>query len=144
MKVLIQSYAERYLKKYHFMPQVNENIPVHIAHQSEKERRDEDLKLYGRYKDDKSVGEHEDGSLSYYMVDATWIKKWRDFVNRQGPMPGPVVNLPVANYICDNRKKTKYRMYDNDYEVKEPEEVYILSEDFWCVFRDRYGCDLQM
>ena len=37
---------------------------------------------------------------------------------------------------------TKYKIHDNDVIVKEPDEVYVLSEDFWSVFRDRYGCDI--
>ena len=57
-------------------------------------------------------------------------------------MPGPVENKPIAEYIDRQRKDTKYRIHDNDVVIKEPDEVYVLSEDFWSVFRDRYGCDV--
>ena len=84
----------------------------------------------------------KDGGLGYYVISADWIKKWRDFVNKRGNMPGPVENKPIAEYIANQRKDTKYRIHDNDVIVKEPDEVYVLSEDFWSVFRNRYGCDI--
>ena len=141
---MLNDYRDRQFKRYHFLPHNNHLITEQVQRQSEKTRRAEDLELYARYRDDKSVQAHSDGSLSYFIISSEWIKKWRDFVNKKGPMPDQVENKPIAKYISDQRKDTRYRIHDNDVDIKEPEEVYILSEDFWSVFRDRYGCDIQI
>ena len=55
-----------------------------------------------------------------------------------------VENKQIAEQIQHQRMDYRYRIHDNDTDIREPEDVYVLSEDFWSVFRDRYGCDLQI
>ena len=55
-----------------------------------------------------------------------------------------VENKQIAEQIQHQRMDYRYRIHDNDTEIREPEDAYVLSEDFWSVFRDRYGCDLQI
>ena len=55
-----------------------------------------------------------------------------------------VENKQIAEQIQQQRMDYRYRIHDNDTDIREPEDVYVLSEDFWSVFRDRYGCDLQI
>lgn len=33
-------------------------------------------------------------------------------------------------------------MHDNLVKLLEPEDYYMLSQNFWEIFRDRYGCDV--
>jgi hypothetical protein len=33
-------------------------------------------------------------------------------------------------------------MHDNHVILHEPSEVFLLSQAFWQMFRDRYGCDI--
>ena len=68
------------------------------------------------------------------MVAAEWIRRWRNFVNKQGPMPGAVENKPIADSICKQRMDTNYKIHDNDIKVKEPEEIFVLSKIFWMMF----------
>lgn len=36
----------------------------------------------------------------------------------------------------------KHSLTDNETQLREPYDYYLLSKDLWCMFRDRYGCDL--
>ena len=144
LDMIMKDYTNREYKRYHFLPHVNGQIPNSVKKQSHEERKQEDLKLYEVYKEDKQVIQSDDGGLGYYLISSEWIKLWRNFVTKNGPMPGMVENKPIADGIQEQRKETRYKVHDNDIQIKEPEDVYVLSEDFWSVFRDRYGCDLQI
>lgn len=98
---------------------------------------------YNKYRYDKSVTELPDGSLVHYVVSTKWIKKWREFVNKRGGLPGVVNNAELASKIMNYREKMQYKqLHDNGIRLREPEDMYFLSEDFWSVFKDRYGCDV--
>ena len=40
------------------------------------------------------------------------------------------------------RRQHGYRLHDNLLHLEEEVESMLLSEDYWAMFRDRYGCDL--
>ena len=86
-----------------------------------------------------------DGGLTYFLISATWIQKWRDFITLKGPVPGPIENRDIAEKIYMQRAIEKvdwYKVHDNHVAMKENEEAYTLSHDFWQMFNSRYSCDM--
>jgi hypothetical protein len=78
----------------------------------------------------------------YYLVCSRWMEKWRKFANGEKEQPGQIDNKVLANKIDSQRKKNNYKLTDNDLTLREPQDFYLLSKEFWGMFRDRYGCDL--
>lgn len=66
------------------------------------------------------VYDKQDGSVYQYLIDAEWIKSWRDFINDTSgdhPMPGPIENSKLARKIQSQRKAKGYRFHDNSVEL---------------------------
>ena len=76
------------------------------------------------------------------MISAKWISLWKKFVNGETSQPGPIGNSALAELIMQRRKRLDYPMHDNKLMLKEPDDFYQLSQDFWDMFRERYGCDI--
>ena len=66
---------------------------------SSAKRIDEELELYRSLKDDDRLI-NVDGGLTYFLISAKWIQKWRDFITHKGEMPGPIENRDLAEKIC--------------------------------------------
>ena len=70
------------------------------------------------------------------------MEKWKKFANGEKDLPGPIENKVLAKKIMSQRKLKNHSITDNEVQLREPQDYYLLSKDFWCMFRDRYGCDL--
>ena len=70
------------------------------------------------------------------------MEKWRKFANGEKEQPGTIENKMLAKKIMNHRQIRKFKLTDNDLQLREPQDFYMLSKEFWCMFRDRYGCDL--
>ena len=96
-------------------------------------RIEEELELYRSLKDDDRLV-NVDGGLTYFLISAQWIQKWRDFITHKGPVPGPIQNTNLAEKIYLQRSVERsdwYKVHDNHVALKENEEAYTLSHDFW-------------
>ena len=69
------------------------------------------------------------------------MEKWRKFANSEQEQPGPIENKTLAKKVMIQRAN-KYSLTDNEIQLREPQDYFLLSKNFWCMFRDRYGCDL--
>jgi hypothetical protein len=59
----------------------------------------------------------------------------------KGSTRGPIENKVLAKKIMSQRKLKITASQITKYSC-EPQDYYLLSKDFWCMFQDRYGCDL--
>jgi len=64
-----------------------------------------------------------DGGLTYFLINADWVAKWRQFVQGSGPYPGKVHNEPIARKIAHQRSiwnDNRYAAHDNRIGLNEP------------------------
>ena len=94
---LCQQYRIAKYKKYFFLPPEPHQSPELITDNS-KQRIEEELELYRSLKDDDRLV-NIDGGLTYFLISAQWIQKWRDFITYKGPVPGPIENQNLAEKI---------------------------------------------
>jgi len=109
-----------------------------------KQRISEELALYKHLKSDNRIEEIEGGG-AYYLISDEWIKKWRNFVQERGPLPGPVYNAGLARLIHEQRgieNDNIYQAHDNQIGLNENKLHYVISKDFWQMFESRYHCDV--
>ena len=108
----------------------------------DEERRASDLAAYHKVKQIERATPMEDGSLSVYLISGKWINQWRAWINKSRPSPGPVSNRELAERIAQLRLDSGFKIHDNDLLLKENEDHYVLAEDFWNMFSERYGVDV--
>lgn len=84
----------------------------------------------------------DDESLYMFVVDAKWINLWKKFANGETSQPGPICNRQLVDKIMEKRARHGHLMHDNYVSLPEPADIFMLSQAFWQVFRDRYGCDV--
>jgi len=78
-------YTNRPYKKYLFLP----GYPKKIS--DEEYDKHDDEKIYHKRKHDRNFSHAPNNGLAYYVIDASWIMKWRNFISvTNAPYPGPV------------------------------------------------------
>lgn len=134
----MQFFLGKKFQRFHFGPSFGTTYVYKSKDQDG--RRLDDINSYHRFKNDKTVVT-QDGCVYYYIVCSRWMENWKKFANGEKSQPGPVENKSLAKKIMNMRQDQNYRLNDNSLPLKEPQDFYYLSKDFWCMFRDRYGCD---
>lgn len=66
-------------KKFEFTNEVRK-VDQRVLSMSMKERRDYELEMYTRLKDNKERVNLSDGSAIYFLVDGPWISQWKSFI----------------------------------------------------------------
>lgn len=51
-------------------------------------------------------------------------------------------NRELAERITHLRFDSGFKIHDNELSLKENEDHYVLAEDFWKMFSERYGVDV--
>ena len=75
---MIAKYRAAKYKKYWFTKPEPYLYPE-LANDNSRRRIEEEMALYNHLKSDDRI-EEIDGGLTYYMVNAAWITKWREFI----------------------------------------------------------------
>jgi hypothetical protein len=78
---------------------------------------------------------------AYLLISAEWMEAWRNFVKKLGPKPGKIRNGDLLREIEANRRINDYPEFDDNIGVKDKEDYYSLSVDFFSFFYDCFGCD---
>jgi len=102
--------------------------------------------MYHKFKSVKTLEKHNEKGLAYYVINASWIIAWHSWVSGRpnSSHPGPINNMPIAERIMDFRLTGKHYLHDNGIKLKEPQEIYVLSYEFFSGFSFRYGVDVEI
>ena len=88
----------------------------------------------------------EDGGIYYYLISARWIQKWRDFCNMTGPYPGRISNREIGDAVYHARARQGrdcYLLADDHIAIDTDQQLcFIVSEEFWTAFRERFDADV--
>ena len=97
--------------------------------------------MYYKLKPYRKGTEKPDGSVIFYVISAKWIEMWKQFINKKQPMPNPIDNTDLKNFIQMRRKTLQYPECDEDLGVKKYEDYYEFDYRMWKFFFDLYGCN---
>ena len=81
-------------KKYFFLEPEPFQFPE-LAEDGSKKRIKDEMTLYKQLKDDDRIRVVDKG-LTYYLISKEWVDQWRAFIGKEGDLPGPINNEPIA------------------------------------------------
>ena len=68
------------------------------------------------------------------------MTKWRMFIEDAGPHPGEIDNSNLVERIQSERDKRREPKYDDELDLHDQTDFYIMSVQLFQFFYDFFGC----